>query len=159
MFDIRFVGDNELEHFSRRTSVRPEHGKHIEAIGQITLGEFSERFESPLGFWLKEDYQHSWRDALSRLVGGAEKTALFTAMHDPAFANYLTWWPLYREFDIVFVHNQLLFLNQLAEPFQIESFDKFVTPRATINEDGNKISEWSVPLSDVERYLSRVAAT
>jgi hypothetical protein len=88
-------------------------------------------------------------------LAGAERTALVTAMYDPALANFLTWWPMYREQELVFVQNHLLFMAQLTRHFDVEAMDGFVPARETIDDEGQKVSEWSVPLAEVAHFLGR----
>lgn len=73
-------------------------------------------------------------------------------MYDPLLANFITWWPLYRVGDTVFVQNHLLFVNTLNMPFNVDALQDFVRPRRTINEEGAVISEWPVALSAVEAF-------
>ena len=35
-----------------------------EASGRIVIGEFTETFKVPLGFWDVSDYRRSWRQAI-----------------------------------------------------------------------------------------------
>ena len=156
MFDIRFLNTGGPRAALDSTLARSGQSEPQTCLGQITLGSFAERFESPLGFWREEDYERHWRAAVSRIVAGAEKTALLTAMYDPALANFLTWWPMYREQEFVFVQNHLLFMAQLTTRFDIEAIDGFVPTRKTIDDDGEKISEWSVPLAEIAHFLGRL---
>ena len=118
-------------------------------LGRITIGTFSEKFESPLCFWREPQYKEQWIAAISRLLSSSEKTALITAMYDPVHANFLTCWPIYRENKMAYFQNQLLFLDQLTTPFNLASIDEHIKPRRTVDDKGRRISEWSIGLSDL----------
>ncbi len=59
---------------------------------------------------------------------------------------------MYRAEHVVYFQNQLPWYGQLRQPFSLENIFSFVGDRVTINEDGDRISEWSVKLSDVEDF-------
>lgn len=121
--------------------------------GRITIGSFSEKFESPLCFWKKEQYRDQWSSAINCLVSSSSaKTALITAMYDPPIANFLTWWPTYREGAKVFGQNQLLFLDQLTTSFDLAMIDEIVRPRRAVNPEGRRISEWSCSVADLIEF-------
>jgi hypothetical protein len=125
------------------------------AVGTIVLGSFRETFESPLHVWAREDYERHWVQALERLLDGSESTALTTELYDPATANFIRWWPAYRFGNEVRFQNQLLLLADL--PSALEPSDPFghVSPYRQTNEDGDRLSEWPVPLDDLYRFLDR----
>ncbi|WP_193368588.1 hypothetical protein [Pelagibius marinus] len=124
------------------------------ALGSIKLGNFQEDFHASLSHWDQERYRSQWKEALERLVKGEDKSALVTSMYDPDKANFITWWPLYRDGDCVLVQNQLLFLAELAKPFSEAQPYKSVPRRETTTEDGEAISEWTIDLSDIEEFLA-----
>jgi len=149
MFNIDFIKLDESNNSVGHTSTE-DHA----CYGRITVDSFSEVFESPLCFWRKEQYEEQWRAAIARLMPcKSARTALLTAMYDPPTANFLTWWPVYREGTRVFVQNQLLFLDQLAVPFDIANISTIVQPRQTSDPDGRNISEWSCDLFDLNEFL------
>jgi len=68
-----------------------------EASGGITIGDFTETFEVPLGFWDESDYRRSWREAFEVLAADPGSTScLMTSMTDPRMSNFLVCWPMYR---------------------------------------------------------------
>ncbi|MQY26876.1 hypothetical protein [Nocardia aurantia] len=123
------------------------------AIGALTLGHHTENFRTPIGHWTATDYETSWSLALNRLVHGATISCLVTAMRDPRKAHFLEIWPLYREDRMVHVQNQLLFLNELDREFDPTKPWNFIEPHSTADEDGQRISEWSVLTSHIEEFL------
>ncbi len=52
----------------------------------------------------------------------------------------------------VFIQNHFLFYDQLAEPFSAQNQFSLLRDRQTTDEEGNKISEWAVDVSDVEEF-------
>jgi hypothetical protein len=130
-------------------------------MGKITLGDFEEEFVSSLYTWSKNDYESQWRLALNHLLLGDGKAALITEYISPEVSDRLLWWPTYREEQSVYFQEQILFfdnapapLTRLAEPFRIDRQFTYVHDRRTINEDGERISEWSVSLADIEAFTA-----
>jgi len=121
------------------------------AMGEIVLGNFRENFAASLYQWSKADYEAQWNNAIRTLLAGS-KSALLVHYVSPEFADNFEWWPMYKVGDVVFFQNQLPWYDQLPEPFTPESMLSFVKDRITINEDGNRLSEWSVKLSDIEDF-------
>lgn len=128
-------------------------------MGKISIDEFREEFQAELAYWSVSDYQQSWLGAIRRLLDGAEASCLVTSITDPETANFIVTWPLYRENETVFIQNKLLFLDELDEKFSPGEPWQSVSPRQTLNEDGMKISEWTVRLSDMRAYVDRVRSS
>ena len=112
------------------------------AVGEIVIDELSERFEAPLLYWSRGDYETQWRQGLSRTMTGEAKSCLVTSMYDPAKANFLVWWPIYREGSTLFVQNHLVFMDQLDEPLDLRDLYRSVRTRRTQTDEGQRISEW-----------------
>jgi hypothetical protein len=144
-FSISFIEDKEL-----CDSLKVPDGFQL---GSIVIGEFEELFESPLSFWSIGDYQKHWKRALERTVNGAAKSCLFTSMYDPPTANFLFWWPLYREGQIVYIQNQMLFLNKIDGALDPVNPYVHVPDRKVINKDGEKISEWNTTVEEISQFL------
>ncbi|MBV9025512.1 MAG: hypothetical protein JO362_17370 [Streptomycetaceae bacterium] len=123
------------------------------AVGEITLGEDWERFHAPVHYWSARDYEKNWRTALKRLVDGEEVSCLITSMFEAKYSNFITTWPLYRIGDQVYVHNQIVFRDELDQPYDEAKPWLSVGPRETVSDDGRPISEWIVSLDDVRKFL------
>lgn len=141
-FDIRFVQDGEAG---------PPPGC---CFGEIRIESFRELFVSGITFWGREDYERQWTGAASRILTG-DRTAMIVSLSDPSSANFVRWWAMYREREVVFIQEQLCFLDELTEKFDPDMVDKFVRPRETTSEDGQAISEWSIAVSAVREFLER----
>lgn len=126
--------------------------------GVITLGVHRERFVADVSYWSKGQYEMQWVTALQAIVSEKDRSALITSMHHPSKANFVEWWPMWRERSEIVFHNQLLPLNQLSVPFDPSYPDQFVGERVSINEDGAKISEWHVKVEAVRNFLARNSA-
>jgi hypothetical protein len=114
------------------------------AVGEIVLGDFVERFESPLAFWGIPQYERQWSDGLTRLAAGASRSCLITQMYDPRTANFIVWWPMYRDGGRIVVQNQVLFMDALAELFDPSDPYRFISNRVSRTEEGESVSEWIV---------------
>ncbi|MGW4352163.1 hypothetical protein ACWELJ_08720 [Nocardia sp. NPDC004582] len=123
------------------------------AAGLIRLGGDTDYFGSPIGYWDVDDYRASWVAALRRILDGEYVSCLVVSMPDPATANFVEVWALYRDGDVVHVQNQLIFLADLGHEFDPAEPWRSVVPRATVSEDGERISEWTVRITAIEEFL------
>jgi hypothetical protein len=127
------------------------------AVGLITVGEFEENFVSTLYEWTKEQYESQWRDSLARFVNGADLAVLITWYVNRKESSNLQWWALYRgEASLVHVQNHMPWSSNLDRQFAVDEASNFLQDRITINEDGQAISEWNVPIEDIELFLHRL---
>jgi hypothetical protein len=110
------------------------------------------RASSSLYQWSKKDYESQWRDAIKTLLNGQKRAALITEYVGPEAATHLEWWPMYVVGNEVFIQNQLLFYDQLREPFSAQRAFSFLSDRCMTNEEGKRISEWAVTISEVEKF-------
>jgi hypothetical protein len=118
-----------------------------DVYGRILIGDFSERFVASLADWSPADYETHWLESARRILSGQVRSAFVTSFVGPDKAPNLTWWPSYRVGDVVYVQNQLLFYQQLQQPFTPDRLYECVKERETVSEDGEEISEWEMPLN------------
>jgi hypothetical protein len=124
-----------------------------QARGRITVGDFVEEFDAALSYWGAEDYRRSWHRALSVLeADDAATSCLVTSITDPVHSNFVFCWPVYRSGDEVFVQSAVIFLAELAAPFDPSRPWLSVRPRETVDEDGNRISEWRSEMAEIRRF-------
>ncbi len=121
------------------------------AVGRLVIGDWEEEFVSSLFRWSKEDYQDQWLLAIKSLLNGNDKVALITEYLGPE-GGRLWWWPVYRIEETAYFQEQILFFDQLGEPFSMERAFSFVKDRQTTSGDGDSISEWSVNLSEIKEF-------
>lgn len=124
MFDIHLLSSSEL-------------GPDGQRLGRITIGDFTERFvcHSLPGVSVDE-MPKIWKEQLRSLTQGASAVAL---VHEPRFA-----WILYREGEHCFVQQRLA----------IDGCFDSILPRETVNEDGDRISEWPVSLQAILKFVT-----
>src|ERR1700733_8304757 len=120
-----------------------ENSAHVEASGRIIIGDFTETFRVPLGFWDESDDRRSWRRAFDVLQASPHsKSCLMTSMTDHRNSNFLSCWPMHREGEDISFHEGIIFLDEIKEPFDPATPWRYVGTRQIIDEDGNKVSEW-----------------
>lgn len=122
--------------------------------GRIELSGSIERFFSPVSFWTREQYIDNWKHSFAEGYKSKTHSALVVSMRDPRQANFLILWVLYYRGDRVFVQNRILFLEDIIEGFKISNLNDYIDERATVNEEGVRISEWEVSLEDVLVFFS-----
>jgi hypothetical protein len=129
-----------------------DEGQHY---GRIRINGHVERFPMDVGFWSPDDYRRSWWESCARLdaAPGDIASCLVASTGDPAKASFIWTWPLHRIGNTVFVQNNLVFLDELETPLDLTRPWLATGPRQTHTEDGQPISEWSVPLSAVRKFL------
>ena len=116
--------------------------KFIEkGLGEIQIDDFKELFESDHSFWNNEQYEEHWEISKAKVKNG-EAAFFFTSITDPKHANFFRTWVCYPIKNELIFQEQLLFLNELAEQFDINNPHKHISPYVNITEDGDEISEW-----------------
>jgi hypothetical protein len=131
-----------------------ENSAHGEASGRIIIGDFTETFSVPLGFWDESDYRRSWRQAFDVLKASPHsKSCLMTSMTDPRDSNFLACRPMYREGEDIYIQEAIIFLDEIKEPFDPATPWRYVGARQIIDEDGNKISEWVTSMDSLREFF------
>jgi contact-dependent growth inhibition (CDI) system CdiI-like immunity protein len=131
----------------------------VASLGIIQIGSYQERFIASLMYWSADDYRCHWKQAIERILNSSDVSCLITSMVDPTARNHIFWWPMYRENNTVFIQNCILFFDQLQSPFDERNPFSSVTERQTIDEDDNRISEWSVQINELEEFLIKEYTT
>ena len=116
-----------------------------------------EWFISPLHMWSVQDYEKHWIEALERMVCGQDQSALIVSLGTLMPDDYIGWWPMWRFGETVKFHEQMLFSSQLSEPFDIADSYVHVSEYHEVNEDGHRLSEWEVSVSDIAAFLDAQA--
>jgi hypothetical protein len=135
------------------TSKRPRKIHNVKAYeGRIYIGDFNEHLYIPLDWWTIEDYKRQWKEGLER-IKTHDTSCLVVTIHDPGIRKFVDWWTLYKEGNTIYVQNGWLIEDAYEQtvgnkPFTPETCYDFVSPRTTHTEEGDKISEWSVPYND-----------
>ena len=121
--------------------------------GRIEIESFQERFIASLMYWDADDYRCHWRQAIDRIINSYDVSCLITSIVDPSVASHLFWWPMYRAHDTVYIQHHILFFSELPSPFDEDNPFSSVPERRVVDEDSNRISEWSVSIKDLESFL------
>lgn len=109
-----------------------ERGPEGEELGEITIGDFTERFACTFS---PESITSIWRSKLQSLLKGEPFTAL---IHDPRFA-----WVICREGNCCFVQQR----------FSVDGRFNDLLPRQTETDEGERISEWPTSLEAIQAFL------
>lgn len=117
----------------------------------IVINDFEESLYLPLSYWSLNDYKKAWLNSLAEGLSKKDHAALAVSMYNPSQVNFIFTWVLYFEGDKVYVHNNVLFLEE-NKGFTPENINKFVEPRTTHDEDGMKISEWNTDFESVMHF-------
>ncbi len=144
--------------FAIQVQSRVEVGREVDdptrAFGRIVIGDFTETFVVPLGFWGEADYRASWRRAFEVLEGAPRAVScLMTSMTDPATSNFLVCWPMYREGEDVYVQNAIVLLDEIEGPFEPGAPWSSLEPRRWMDDDGNRISEWATSMGSLREFF------
>jgi hypothetical protein len=123
--------------------------------GKIQIEDYTETFVASLVSWTRAHYEQHWREACQRLIGDGKESALISSYQEPSWSEFLVWWPLYPDGDIVYVRNELLIYARQREPFSIEEPSCSVRQRTTVNDEGLKISEWETSARSIREFLNR----
>ena len=79
-----------------RFTNKTDYGPAI-ALGEITLNDFAETFETPLTLWSAERYERQWREGVDRLRLGLSRSCLITSLIEPGPELFGICWKLYHE--------------------------------------------------------------
>lgn len=128
--------------------------------GNIAIGTFHEEFYVSTTYWSQSDYISQWIETLQEMVGPREnsKGALISDMYDPAYANFLRCWTLFREGKIIYIHEQIIFLGEIPEEFNIQHIDQYIGNRETETDNGEKTSEWITDAGSIKECLNDLKA-
>jgi CdiI N-terminal domain len=142
LFDIAFTTD---------TPEQQDGAGWVGLRGRATLGAYTEEFLAPLGPWTRADYEKQWVEAASRVLGPAARAAFFTAA-------FRFWWAMWREGEVIFVHEEFLTPERLAGVTEYSAAPyHLIEDRRTHSEDGKPISEWQISVGDVRSFVERQA--
>ena len=124
--------------------------------GSIRLGDEEESFFAPISYWGRQDYLNSWYSALNLGLESKQHAVLLTSMLDPENANFLMVWVLYFVGEFAHIQNSVVFLDDVVSGFDVDDVNSYAGAREVVNEEGDKISEWIVPLAEVLGFRERL---
>jgi hypothetical protein len=141
MFAIKFIGSPQIEF------------GELAARGRITLGECSEEFVAPLVYWTEGDYRGQWREGAERILNGRERSCFVAAMRQSPLDGAMFLWPAFRDGEVVYIQHKLLLPELVIGSFEPSNPYAQVDERRTISEEGEPISEWTISVADIARFL------
>ena len=120
------------------------------AVGELTLGDYSERFEASLVHWSMREYEEQWRQAIARLGGGAPSSALITSYGGPAVIS--TIWPVWREGREAVFQERLVVPGDAGAALEPARAYEQLGARVSVGEEA-PVSEWTIPMAQVLAYV------
>ena len=81
---------------------------------------------------------------------------LITDMQTPIQSGHLVWWPMWRVNSEIVFHNQLFFFAKHrveGSYIDVKRLYEFIGNRFPHNDEGTPVSEWTVPVSEVKRFI------
>jgi hypothetical protein len=141
MFDIKFIQGSSSNYQLNNIQ-----------IGEIVIGDFREFFHSSLSYWSQHQYLAQWKEGIHRICVKGLNSSLITNMYDPNSSNIVQWWTLHRHEDRIAIRNELFFLENLKQSSFEENIYQYIEERSLINQNGKKISEWQVDVSDLIEF-------
>ena len=123
--------------------------------GHIRIEDYAETFIASLACWTPAQYEKHWREACQRLIDGRQDSAVICSYVESSLSEFLVWWPLYRDGQVVHVQNELLIYSQLSKPFSIEDPWSSIRERRIATDDGSAISEWDTSIQSIHELLER----
>ena len=127
--------------------------------GKIQIEDYIETFVASLVCWSPAQYEQHWREACQRIVDGSHESVLISSYVDASMSEFLVWWPLYPEGQIVHVRNEILPYSALSKPFDVKDPWVSIRPRRIVTDEGLKISEWDTSIQSIEAFLARNKST
>lgn len=123
--------------------------------GEIVIGDHRELFEAFIGFWGPADYQAQWIEGCRRAAWDDRPSCLITSITDPAQSEYLRWWLLYPDRDVIFIQEAILLLRSTATPFSTHDPYVHIPPHRRRTEEGFDVSEWTISRDAVKAFVLR----
>jgi hypothetical protein len=131
--------------------------------GRITIGSFTEKFIMSIDTWTVEEYKQQWQEGIERVKTHNTSCLVATIQNMAIGYPLINMWILYKENEKVFVQDQLInteIAQELDFPIKLSDFNaktcyQFISPRIVnelgeaVDEDGETVSEWSIPLSEI----------
>jgi hypothetical protein len=76
-------------------------------------------------------------------------------MRNPAISDFIQVYPMYRILDDIYIQSQIILCEGNESALLRHDFNSFISERETVSEDGAKISEWKINVSDLEIYWNK----
>jgi len=124
--------------------------------GSIIIGSSTEYFLSSFDYWTPNNYRKQWLKAVALIQTEESRSALITDVPFLSPPSFINWWPMWRFGQLVKIQEQLLILEDLTAPFDINNPYIHLGEYESINEEGQPISEWTVSVSDLIQFSGSI---
>jgi hypothetical protein len=111
---------------------------------RIIMGDFEECFPVVLELWSEGDYERQWREGARRIISGAEKSCLITAIATVETEEATAYWALYLRDGAVVVR------HFLSPPGKVDPSDVYADVPDYDGEPG--ASEWWLSCEELAAY-------
>lgn len=140
----------------RLSLLRDERTEDGDRVGEIQIGDFSEKFHVCVDHWTAAMYLEHWRRSLRSLVRSKRDTPIVASMDHPGPGRGRAFlWLLYHCGESLKVQNKLhFFTGPTVDPGCVPS--DWTPARATVTTEGDPISEWSVPTLELVTDVSEI---
>jgi hypothetical protein len=125
---------------------------------RLTLQNYEEEEGADLTFWSTKEYENQWFGELNRIISFGNKGALIVSIHDPANAFRVWTWTMWKQDDHVLFQNRLLFMLEQPLIFDSSRISDHIGEYQSHNENGERISEWAVPVAAVRNFINERAS-
>ncbi len=115
-------------------------------LGEIQIEEFVESFHSDHSYWSMDQYIAQWEAAKKLAIAGTP-SLFITSITKPSSTNFIRCWVCYPVGTELIFREQILFLDQLSEPFNEGNPHVHIEPYEC--EDDEPVSEWRIAISSV----------
>jgi hypothetical protein len=141
MFLVDFIDDFSCSHRVQNTE-----------LGEIVIGEHREFFHASLSYWNRDQYLNQWKEGLEKICTHRACSSVITDMYDPKSSNIAQWWVFRPEQDIVFVRNELVFLEKVDSQLFEQNIYQYIQEKPSAKNKGRKISEWQIKISELIEF-------
>ncbi|WP_148293082.1 hypothetical protein [Comamonas sp. B-9] len=126
-----------------------------EFVCEIHIDEHREVVPLITTRWSPEIYKKQWVAALKFLAASrSSRCALITCIQPESISYGITYWALFRDWH--FVYFQERFIRENYEKFLISPMmvERYMPDRmqGTV-EEFSRVSEWTLPISDIQEFL------
>lgn len=131
------------------------HGHYVQ-YGEIVIDDFKEDFVMSEELWSIQDYLQQWRYAWEYLKNNNQTQFIANIQTSN---NLITSWTIYKMNDLALrVQNAFFYQEHAQEIFKKNCLSPansffFMIPRIVEDEDGDRVSEWVLPITQHERKI------
>lgn len=122
---------------------------------EIIINESRESFQLPAGYWTVSEYKKNWLCSLEDGLKNKTHSALAVSMGEAENTNFIFTWVVYFKNNEAKVQNIMMFMDEMPG-FTPRKINDFVKDYEEYNEDGLKISEWSIDYKSIDDFVIKL---